>query len=169
MSLKSIQLPPIVISKLYNYCLVDVNNYCLVDVNNDKKNTEIAKSDNFFLRGNDKNIFLLVNNTEVPFLTDNQLDFLSGILSACKLNLADVAIINLNKTAKKEMFEFPMASKIIAFGIKASAIGLPFSIPEFQVQLFNNQTYIFAPELSIIQKETHLKRKLWVSLKEVFL
>ena len=160
MSLKNIQLPPIVISNLYNYYLVDINN--------DKMKTEIAKSDNLFLRCNDKNILLLVNNIEVPFLTDNQLDFLSGILSACKLNLADVSIINLNRTDEKEMFEFLKASKIIAFGIKASAIGLPFSIPEFQVQLFDNQTYVFAPELNIIQKETDLKRKLWVSLKEVF-
>ena len=160
MSLKNIQLPPDVISNLYHYYLVDIND--------DEKKTEIAKSDNLFLGGNARNILLLVNNFGVSFLTDNQLDFLLGILSACKLNLADVAIINLNKIAEKEMFDFLKASKIIAFGIKASAIGLPFSIPEFQVQLFNNQTYVFAPELSIIEKEMDLKRKLWVSLKEVF-
>ena len=165
MSLKNIQLPPIVISNLYNNYLIDIN---LVDINNDKKRTEIAKSDNIFLGGNDKNILLLVNNIEVPFLTDNQLDFLSGILSACKLNLADVAIINLDKTDEKEIFELLKASKIIAFGIKASAIGLPFSIPEFQVQSFHNQIYVFAPELNIIQKEMDLKRKLCVCLKEVF-
>ncbi len=157
MSLKNIQLPPSVIGNLYNYYLVDSNN--------DKKKVEI---DTLFLEGNDKNILLIVNNVEVPFLTDNQLDFLSGILSACKLNLADVAIINFKKTTEKEMFKFLKASKIIAFGIKASTIGLPFSIPEFQVQLFKNQTYVFAPELSLIQKETDLKRKLWISLKEVF-
>src|SRR5687768_3839854 len=151
MSLYNIQLPPAVICSLYHYYLVDIND--------SKKKTEITKSDNLFLGGNDKNILLLVNNFGVSFLTDNQLDFLLGILSACKLNLADVAIINLNKTAEKEMFEFLKASKIIAFGIKASAIGLPFSIPEFQVQLFNNQTYVFAPELSIIEKEIALKRK----------
>src|SRR5687767_8667143 len=111
MSLKNIQLPPIVISKLYHNYLVDIN---LVDINNDKKKTEIAKSDNLLLGGNDKNILLLVNNIEVAFLTDNQLEFLSSILSACKLNLADVAIINLNKTDEKEIFEFFKASKIIA-------------------------------------------------------
>ena len=159
MSLKNIQLPPIVISNLYNYYLVD-NTY--------KKKTEKAKRDNLFLGGNDKNILLIVNNVEVPFLTDKQLDFLSDILSACKLNLEDVGIINLNTVAEKEKVKFLKASKIIAFGIKASAIGLPFSIPEFQVQLFNNLTYLFAPELNIMQKETDLKRKLWVSLKEVF-
>src|SRR5687767_12560272 len=98
MSLKNIQLPPGVISNLYHYYLVDINK--------DKKKTEIAKNDNLFLGGNNKNILLLVNNTEVSFLTDNQLDFLLEILSACKLNLAHVAIINLNKIAEKDMFEF---------------------------------------------------------------
>ncbi|MBA2562101.1 MAG: hypothetical protein H0V14_04170 [Chitinophagaceae bacterium] len=160
MSLQNIQLSSIAISNLYNYYLVDINN--------DKNKTEPAQGENLFLGNNKKNILFIVTNIEVDFLTDNQLDFISGILSACKLNLADIAIINLNKIAKMELYKLLKASKIIAFGIKASAIGLPFSIADFQVQLFNNQTYLFAPELNLIQKETNLKRKLWVSLKEVF-
>ncbi len=160
MTLNNIQLPPIVINNLYRYHLVDLTN--------GKKEIEIIKSDILFLNGSDKDIFLFINNIAVPLLEEDQLNFLSSILSSCKLNLADVAIVGLNKLTEHETFEFFKASKIIAFGIKASAIGLPFSVPEFQVQLYNNQTYVFVPELNLIQKETDLKQKFWKSLKEVF-
>ncbi len=159
MSLNDIQLPSIVISNLYRCHLTDIIS---------GKKMEVLQSDALFFEGNDKDVFLLVNNVELPFLTDSQSDFLSGILSACKLNLKDVAIISLNKLTEKESFQSFKASKIIAFGVQASAIGLPFSVPEFQVQLYNNQLYLFTPELGDIQNETVLKRKLWASLKEIF-
>ncbi len=159
MSLNNIQLPPIVISNLYRYNITDTTN--------DKK-IEVLQSNTLFFDGNGKDVFLLVNNIELPFLTDSQLDFLYGVLSACKLNLKDVAIVSLNKLTEKESFQSFRASKIIAFGMQASAIGLPFSVPEFQVQLYNNQTYLFTPKLCDIQYEAVLKRKLWVSLKEIF-
>ncbi len=160
MSLDNIQLPPIVISNFYRYQLIEINN--------DKKKIKIIKSEALFLDGNEKDVFLLINDIEVPFLTDSQSDFLSGILSACRLNLRDAAIISLKKLTEKETFQSFKASKIIAFGIHSSAIGLPFNVPEFQVQLYNNQTYLFIPELDNIQKQTDLKRKLWVALKEIF-
>ncbi len=158
MSLNNIQLPPIVISNLYKYHLTDLT---------DDKKIEVLQSDALF-NVNDKDVILLINNIELPFLTDSQLNFLSGIVSACKLNLKDAAIVSLKKLTDKESFQSFKASKIIAFGIHSSAIGLPFNVPEFQVQLYNNQTYLFIPELDNIQKQTDLKRKLWVSLKEIF-
>ena len=48
-----------------------------------------------FLGKNAKNIVLLVSNDTVPFLQDDELSFLTNILSACKLSLVDVAIVNI--------------------------------------------------------------------------
>ena len=52
-----------------------------------------------FLGNNKKNILVLVSKDSITFLENDELDFLSSILVACKLSLADVAIININSLA----------------------------------------------------------------------
>jgi len=163
MSLNDIQLPSIVICNLYKDCLIDL------DYNIDKP---IEKSNKIkVLGGNSRRILLLVDNVDVPFLPNDQLDFLSGILSACRLNMGDVGIINLNtliNTDHKNIPDQMEAEIVILFGIESLALGLPFKIPDFQVQPFKNRTYLFAPRLDEIKNDTDLKRKFWESLKNIF-
>ena len=163
MTLQNIKLPSIVISSLYKNCLVDLYS---------EEKSLIEKTDKInFLGGNGKPILVLVNNINVSFLPDNQLNFLLGILSACKLNMADIAIVNLSKTDNTEHKNLPgffKAEVIILFGIEARALSLPFKIPDFQIQLFKNQKYLFSPALDVIEKDAHLKKKLWEALKNIF-
>ena len=163
MTLQNLKLPSIVISSLYKNCLVDLYS---------EEKSLIEKTDKInFLGGNGKPILVLVNNIDVSFLPDNQLNFLLGILSACKLNMADIAIVNLSKmdnTAHKNLPEFFKAEVIILFGIEATALSLPFKIPDFQVQLFKNQKYLFSPALDVIENDAHLKKRLWEALKNMF-
>jgi len=163
MTLQNIKLPQIVISNIYKNCLVDLSD-------EDKK--PVLKDDQItFLGGNNRHILLLVNNFDVPFLPDAQLNFLLVILSACKLNMADIAIVNLNKTDSKEhknIPEFFKASVVMLFGIEATALSLPFKIPHFQIQSFKNQKYLFAPSLEVIENDVNQKKKLWEVLKNIF-
>ena len=163
MTLQNIKLPQIVIGNLYKNCLVDLYN--------EEKKPEQKNDNIIFLGGNNKRILLLVNNSDVPFLPDNQLNFLLGILSACKLNMADIAIVNLNKTDSTEhkvLPEFFKAEVIMLFGIGAIALSLPFKIPDFQVQLFKNKKYLFGPSVEVLEKDDNQKRKLWEALKIIF-
>ena len=162
MTLQILKLPSIVISSLYKNCLVDLST-------DEKSATEKTAKINF-LGGNGKPILFLVNNINVSFLPDNQLNFLLGILSACKLNMADIAIVNLSKTDNtehKNLPEFFKAEVIILFGIEATELSLPFKIPDFQVQLFKNQKYLFTPALDVVENDAPLKRKLWEALKNI--
>src|SRR4051812_40210580 len=48
-----------------------------------------------YLGNNKKNILLLVKYKDVAHLPDQQLNFITSILTACKLGLGDIALFNL--------------------------------------------------------------------------
>jgi len=124
-----------------------------------------------FLGKNAKNIVLLVSNDTVPFLPDDQLSFLTNILSACKLSLADVAIVNIHSVDKDEVETLiePLAPKnVLLFGIAPLSIDLPINFPQFQLQAFNKRTYLYSPDLKSLETNKELKLKLWNSLKSLF-
>jgi hypothetical protein len=84
MSLNNFQLSPFLIHQLYKKTLVEM---AIINppIKDDKNNTPS------FLGKNEKQILLVVNEDETVFLSDTDLNLLVGILSACKLTLADVA------------------------------------------------------------------------------
>jgi len=124
-----------------------------------------------FLGDNEKNILLVVNYTQAVHLPDEQLNFITSILTACKLGLADVAILNIsnNKNCSYKNFQQQLGSRqVFLFGIEPKQIELPVQFPEFQIQPFNNCTYLIAPSLQELENDKLLKSKLWVCLKKIF-
>jgi hypothetical protein len=119
---------------------------------------------------NARNIVLLVHNEEVPFLTDTELHFLTSILSACKLSLADVAIVNTSRLKERavDAIEPLSPQKVILLGLDPLEIGLPINFPHFQLQVFNKKTYLSSPSLAQLQQEKYLKMNLWNCLKTLF-
>jgi hypothetical protein len=163
MGLQNGKLPVITISNLYKNCLVDLHQ---------EREQFLQQEDSIhFLGGNNRNILLIVNNLDVPYLTDNDLNFLLGVLSACKLSMADIAVVNFGKTDSslhKNLPENLKAEVVILFDVEASTLSLPFKIPNFQVQLFKNKKYLFAPALPELQSDIAQKRKLWEALRNIF-
>ena len=53
------------------------------------------RPEKWYLGNNGKNISILVHEPEAAFLSEESLDFLTKILGACKLNMGDVAVINI--------------------------------------------------------------------------
>ncbi len=91
MSLDNIQLPPIVLHDLFKNSLVDLNTNETVPA--------IAKANSIsFLGNNQKQIAIIVADDKTLYLPDDELNFLMGILGACKLSMADVALVNIAKT-----------------------------------------------------------------------
>jgi hypothetical protein len=164
MSLENVRLSPLSIQNLYQQNLVLIQK--------DKKKAKAASNTIKYLGSNEKNITILVYNEDTAFLTDNELDFLSKILSACKLTLADVAIINLHKEKDLDHEKISNAfapGRLLLFGLEPIAIKLPFQIPNFQVQKHNNQVYITAPALNALESDKELKKLLWACFQQIFL
>ena len=164
MSLDNIQLPGFIIQDLFQKSLVDLS------IENPVKSTPKTGIINY-LGGNNQHITILINDPEVTFVSSEQQTFLSGILNACKLNMDDVALINMaaSPTFHYQTVIQELSPKIILlFGVPTTAIELPFVIPEFQKQLHNKQLYLSAPSLIVLESNKELKRKLWVLLKEIF-
>lgn len=123
------------------------------------------------LGNNQKNILVIVNNKEVVHLPDNEFSFLGGILGACKLSVADVAIVNLNnhpEATYKELTSYFKSKVVFLFDAEPAAFGLPMSFPHYQIQAFAANSFLYAPSLKDLEDDKGEKSKLWVCLKRLF-
>ncbi len=180
MSADKIQLPDFLIADLYKGSLVDIASFTGEQVQLEEKpvakvEANVVSNEKIsYLGENGRNVVIVVNEPDYVYLKEDDLTFLTNILKACQLNLADIAIVN---TAKQEITHTSLkeqlnALKILLFDVEPSAIKLPFIIPAFQVQNYAGCTIMLAPALSALNKPTQdgklLKTKLWAALKQVF-
>lgn len=164
MSLENIQLPSTVLRSLFRRTLIKLKT-------DEAKDGDVNEKGFSFLGQNNSGIAILVSVNDAVHLSDPDLNFLSGILSACKLNLADVAIINLYNhpnLTKENLDKELKLEKVLLYGISADKIGLPFAIPDFQVQAYDKKKYLLSPSLSDLQQNQELKTRLWKSLQVLF-
>ena len=128
----------------------------------------------WYLGNNGKKITVLIKEADVAFINDLHLQFLSNILNACKLNLGDIALVNHLNTpfVYNELKQKVQPKFIIAFDLQTKEIQLPFTIPNYQVQVHDNCKFLFAASLKTMEgdsQEAKLeKSKLWASLKNMF-
>jgi hypothetical protein len=164
MSLNNIELPPLLIEGLFKKTLVELKS---------KEPTKTTKKEATLqiLGNNNKGVIILIYKDATAFLPDDELNFLIGVLSACNLTLEDAGIINLSKSKAFNYHQFEKdiaASKIILFGVAPTAIELPLSFPHYQIQAYNNLTYLAAPPLDVLMQDKAEKSKLWNCLKQIF-
>lgn len=164
MSLENILLPGFIIQDLFRKALVDINA-------SESEQPGISEKELNFFGGNKEHILLLVNHPGIAFINDQQLTFLSGILGACKLSLEDIGLLNIASSpaiSYKRISGIFNPRIVIMFGISPNDIQLPFVMPAFQRQSYNNQVYLAVPPLSVIESDRELKRNLWTMLQQVF-
>ena len=127
-----------------------------------------------FLGNHRRKVTIIVDSPGAAFLPDDQLNFLTKILEACRMNIGDVAIVNHHTspvaiTALRQQLQ---PSSILLFGIEPTAIRLPINFPVFKLQPYDQCTYLSAPPLQQLVGNTAesklLKSKLWVCLKTLF-
>jgi len=118
-----------------------------------------------------KNILLIVRYTDTTHLPDEQLNFLISVLGACRLDLGDIAILNIANAPsvlhRNIQGKFKSAVTIL-FGLTPGDLEMPVNFPEFQVQAFDNCTFLHTPVLEILETDKVLKSKLWVCLRKIF-
>lgn len=127
-----------------------------------------------YLGTNKKRITFIVSSPSDVFLPDAHLDWLGKMLEACRLNLGDVAIVNIAKTPATlaDIKEGLHPSAIILLGTDPQAILLPINFPPFNLQQYDGMTLLNTPPPSALNQPTNearlLKSKLWVCLQKLF-
>ncbi len=160
MSINKLNLSPYLLASLYSQTLVEAahpGNPAALGVE--------------LLGSYEKHILIVVSQAEYPFLSNADMEFLTSILSACGLGLRDIGLINAKNLIKKDLpaaLEKLGPAAILCLGLQPLEMGLPFHFPNFQLQKFNNRTYLYAPSLSEIAISKPLKGQLWHSLKQLF-
>lgn len=173
MSLNDIKLKPRLLSELYANSLVESNTSSVPVTPAPPAaaaKSPSARREVNYLGKNEKGILILVAKDDVAYLPDEELNFLTTILSACQLSLADVAIVNW-KSASADLESLQKELNIrdvLLFDVAPLEAGLPINFPHFQIQQFNGRIYLSSPALTDVEKEVTIKRQLWPSLKRMF-
>lgn len=121
---------------------------------------------------NKKNILIVVQQDSDSVLPEPELQFLTSVLTACKLRLGDVIIMNWAQRGDRDyktLLHDLESRFILLFGLSPLAFGLPMDFPPFQVQAFDSRQYLYAPALQKIQAHKGIKTELWNALKKMFL
>ena len=170
MSLNSIKFEPTDIAFLFKNSLVEINAEQQV-LSKTKFETEQTVTGLKYLGENKKKTLVVVRNADAVHIPDKQLSFLTKLLSACNLNLADVAIFNFhdhNSSEFNEILNFFNPKVVLLFDVEPGEFGLPMIFPQFQVQGYKDAVFVSSPSLDVIEPDKSLKGKLWVCLKKIF-
>ncbi len=178
MSIDNIHLTSYLCSQMFAKSLISVNSL----VNNDdrdasgsqsqKKAIKSSSPSNISSLGENKgNILFLVNDSNNKFLADEEMKLLLSLLTACKISMEDIALVNYHQHSGTDYLKLSdqfQCKKMLLFGVNSSDVDLPFTIPFFQPQKFQEQLYMISPPLSDFQNNKELKMELWNCLKKIF-
>lgn len=165
MSLDNIQLNNRVVADLYKDVLINLEN------GQSASNISASVKTLEFLGNNAKQILLLIQEPQYKYLAENDLSFLSKVLSAVNLTLADVAIVNCfqNELANYDyLMEHLKPAILIFFEVKAAELGFPLNFAANKPQNYNGQTYLSSVSLKTLQESVADKKLFWAALKQLF-
>ncbi len=123
---------------------------------------------------NRRSISFLVHNPDHDLLPEEQLVFLNKMLSACKLDMKDIVLLNIARL--KLSFEELKAQFhpriIFLWGVRPAYFSLDSALPDFNVTVHDGISIIpvLSPELMSIEGPAghELKSRLWICLKKLF-
>ena len=170
MSLNSIKFEPTEIAFLFKNSLVEINAEQQV-LSQTRIETEQINNGLKYLGENKKKTLVIVRSADAVHIPDKQLSFLTKLLAACNLNLADAAVLNFqdhNSSEFSEILSFFKPKVVLLFDVEPSVFGLPMIFPQFQVQGYKDAVFVSSPSLEVIEPDKSLKGKLWVCLKKIF-
>ena len=171
MGLNELSLPPSLIADFYKYHLMEP-----VTAGAEIKAIPAAaagKKGIQYLGKNQKNICLLVNYANDVYLPDEQLNFLTNILQACRLNMGDVAIVNHHRApiAFEALQQELHCRYLLVFGVAPAIIGFK-EHPLFSAHTVNGCHIVLSPAAEQLNNNDPdsktLKSQLWICLKQLF-
>ncbi|MFY8005062.1 MAG: hypothetical protein ACOVNR_09455 [Chitinophagaceae bacterium] len=193
MSFTNEQLPAFVLADMYANCLVitsDIKKTVFssqqtVEPSSEQKQTETlsvkpitpttTEKPNWYLGACHKNIVIAVYDDSAAFVRDEWLQTLTKLLAALKMNLNDIALINMAQPLQQANLIANLQPKVVLLmGVSTTQMQLPFVMPHYQIQPFKGCNYLTAPVITLSQSqksdEVKLeKSRLWIALKNLFL
>lgn len=121
-----------------------------------------------------KKIIILVKDKDAVHLNETDLGLLSTILNACKLTLADIALVNLASQAfsLQDLLETLPSVLVISFDVTSAELKIKLPTTLYKPIVLGETHLLFSNSLSIMQgNEQHAKlekSKLWTALKQLF-
>ena len=137
MDIDNIELTSSICESLFSNKLVDTKSSG--KLSNELKNPPLE-----FLGDNRKNIVFLVNNEKEKFVSNEEIEVLNNLLTACKMTIGDISLVNFYPCRKinyETLTEKFNAKFILLFGVSCAQLGLPFNIPDYQIQKYQEANY----------------------------
>ncbi|MES2517200.1 MAG: hypothetical protein V4585_03765 [Bacteroidota bacterium] len=113
-----------------------------------------------------RKVIILLNNLNP---TDNEL--LTKILSAVKLDLQSVDVIELDKTNGVDLSQIILqksVNHVISFGIVLPKVKLEIALTPYEIKEKEDIKFIFSDALTDLQNDIPKKKALWSALKAMF-
>lgn len=137
--------------------------------------TTQAAEKKWYLGDNKKGIVIVAADDNAVFINDEWLDTLGKMLGGLQINFGDTAIVNMRtKPVSFTMLKQQLnARHVIMFGLDPLQLGLPFTMPYYQLQNYAGCTLLSAPVSTLVAANATTdevkaeKRKLWDSLKRM--
>jgi len=170
MSLNTIKFDSTDIALLFKNSLVEINTEKPVLQQPDISGDPIAIGWKY-LGENKKKTLVVVRYPDAVHIPDKQLSFLTKLLAACNLNIADVAILNFQQYKSSDFEKIINHFKpkvVLLFDTTPNDFGMPMIFPQFQVQGYKDAVFVSSPSLDVIEPDKVLKGNLWVCLKKIF-
>ncbi len=142
------------------------------EVVNEQKSTPPAPLK--FLGDHLKKIMVIVNDSNAVHLNETDLGLLSSILNACKLTLADIALINTAQQplSMHEMLNTLPSQLVLAFDLSAAQLKIKLPTTLYKPIVLGETHILFSSSLQSMQGADQTakleKSKLWNALKLLF-
>ena len=179
MGLNEIQLPLQTIVDLYKNQLYEDESPNTSSTATPIEKMKVATVENIpvvnisFLGKNLMKLLILVNYSNEVYLPETQLSFIGNILKACKMNIADVAIVNVNQqeVSMAELTRQLSPRYLVIFGIDTPTIQLNHQFTPFNLATINEVQAFISPSLETLNQDNEegklLKSKLWLCMKKM--
>ncbi len=121
-----------------------------------------------------KKVIVIVNDPTAVYLNEADLGLLSSILNACKLTLADIALINIatQSIGLHDMLETLPSTLVISFDVNATQLKIKLPATLYKPIVLGDTHVLFSNSLSNMQggdvNAKTEKGKLWIVLKQLF-
>ena len=114
---------------------------------------------------NNKHFVWVVNEPGYPFLSDVDFKFMSEVITACKMNMDDIALVNLAKSNLHfaELRETLQPKFIILSALAQNWL----KADSYNLQEQEGFQFYITEELSILRNDPVKKSKLWLALKQM--
>lgn len=159
MSINEIKLAPSQLPDWYGHQLVSTES---------TENTATQKTRPTLLGDYNKRILIVVNAPNHAFLADEELALLTGILTACKLSMADIGILNLSPDLEWSAADLADTLKPSAwwlFGTEQRILGSGATTQVGLTTSLQGAPVFVAPSLNQLAERPEAKRSLWSALK----